>query len=187
MEIFPLFQARLMLLCCLLGVTSGLFFDFFRAITDVIGIKFNRLSHTVTLISDFLIVMLMGLSLIVLCFYYNKGIFRFFCLFGLAVGLVFYFFVFSNVVFKLYGWIFKVIFSIFSIILRPIFKFIDKTRRNLQIVSYYILKNLAKILFWVYNIYVKKNVERKSRKGFLTTEKDDGGNYDKENGREILR
>lgn len=171
MEIFPLFQARLMLLCCLLGVVFGFVFDFFRAITDVIGIKFHRLSHTVTLISDFLTVMLMGLSLIVLCFYYNKGIFRFFCLFGLASGLVFYFFVFSNVILKLYGWIFKVLFSVFLIISRPIMKFIDKTRRNLQIVSYYILKKLAKTLFWVYNISVKKYVESKSRKGFLKADK----------------
>lgn len=171
MEIFPLFQARLMLLCFLFGLLTGAVFDFFRAVSDGIGKRFRRVSYILLLISDIFTVTFMGLALVVLCFYYNKGIFRFFCLLGLALGLAFYFFAFSKIILKVYRWIFKVIFSALCIILLPMLKIIDKTRRNLQIISYCILKALAKLLIWVYNIYVKKYVKRRSDKGFLEKRK----------------
>lgn len=171
MEIFPLFQARLMLLCCLLGVLTGLVFDFFRTISNGIGKRLHSLSYVIIVMGDILTVAFMGVSVTVLCFYYNKGIVRFFCIFGLALGLAFYFFVFSRIILKIYTLFFKAILFIFLIILRPILKIIKKTQRNLQIVLYYTLKTIAKWGFWVYNIYVKRYVIRKSEKGFLKMRK----------------
>ena len=181
MEIFPLLQAKLMLLCFFLGVLSGLAFDLLRTVADTVGNRFVRLSATLTFVSDVLTVTLMGISVTVLCFYFNKGRFRFFCVLGLALGLAFYFFAFSKIFLRLYSLIFKAILQILLIFLRPTIKIIKKIRRNLQIVLYYTLKTLAKWTFWVYNIYVKKYVVRKAENGFIARKKD-GGGYGKKDG-----
>ena len=187
MEIFPLLQARLMLLCFLLGLSAGLVFDLWRTVSESIASISRAVSTVIVFIGDIFTVSLMGASVIVLCFYFNKGTFRFFCVLGLAVGLALYFFAFSRIILKVYSWIFKTFLGVLSVILRPILKKIKKIKRNLQIVIYYALKTLAKITFWVYNIYVKKYVAKKSEKGFLVRNKKDGGSYDKANGKKIFR
>ena len=187
MEIFPLLQARLTLLCFLLGILSGTLFDLAYTVTEGLKKRVRLLSWILTVTFDFLIVLLVGIAVILLCFYFNNGRFRFFCLAGLAIGSSLYFFAFSKVVRVVFSRIVKVFLSILSIILTPVHKISKKIKRNLQIVLYYTVKALAKSAFWVYNIYVKMYVFKKAERGFLKQKRNDGGSYDEKNGKKIFR
>ena len=167
MEIFPLLQARLTVICALVGIITGAFFDGWRVFSELLGKRCRRLSAAVRHMGDFITVVLMGVTVVILCYYFNKGRFRFFCLLGLALGFGLYFFALSGLVVKVYKGIIKVIFSFLSIIFRPVLKIIGFVYRNLQNILYYIVKTLAKRAIWVYNICVTKYVLKKSEKGFF--------------------
>ena len=166
MEIFPLLQARLMVLCFLVGAISGIFFDLVRAVANNLKRRFCFIS-ALCVLTDFLTVLLIGVTLILLSFYFNNGIIRFFSIIGVALGISVYFFSFSRLFLRIFECIIKIFLSILSFVFTPILKIVKKTQRNLQIVSYYTLKALAKRAIWVYNIYVKKYALKRSQKGFL--------------------
>lgn len=167
MEIFPWLQAKLLLLTFLTGLCTGALFDLFSQVTGVLKKRFLRISLTVRAIGDLVTVTLAGVTVIILCYYFNKGEFRFFCILGLVAGLLLYFFAFSFIVKRIYKCIFCVIFGVFRFFWRPMFRFAKFIERNLQIILYYASKALAKKAILVYNICIKRSTLKKARRGFL--------------------
>jgi hypothetical protein len=167
MEIFPLLQARLALYTFLTGLVAGTLFDLFWQIAGVLKKYTSVLSAIVVGIGDFITVTLTGGMTVVLCYYFNNGEVRLFCLVGLGVGLALYFFAFSPIIRRIMTFVFRLTLGILCKILLPILKISKFVYVNLQNVLYYIIKALAKMAVWVYNIYVKKYILKKSRKGFV--------------------
>ena len=160
MEIFPWLQAKLLLLTFLTGLCAGTLFDLFSQVTGVLKKRFLRISHVSRAMGDLVTVTTSGVVLILLCYYFNKGEFRFFCLLGFGAGLLLYFAAFSFFVKRIYKCIFCVILGIFRLFWRPTLIFIKFIERNLQIILYYASKTLAKKAFLVYNIGV--NCQKKA-------------------------
>lgn len=167
MEIFPLLQARLTLYTFLTGLVAGTLFDLFWQIAGVLKKYTSVLSAIVVAVGDFITVTLTGGMTVVLCYYFNNGEVRLFCLVGLGVGLALYFFAFSPIIRRIMTFVFRLTLGILCKILLPILKISKFVYVNLQNVLYYIIKALAKMAVWVYNIYVKKYILKKSRKGFV--------------------
>ena len=167
MEIFPLLQARLLFFTVLIGLSTGALFDLSEQIVSVLKKRFSLVAEIFRVLGDFFIAASAGVISVILCYYFNRGEIRAFCVIGLGMGLGVYFGLMSKAVKTLYALVFRVIFFIFRLIFHPLYDFAKKLLRNLQIVLYYVIKSLAKKVILVYNIYVKKSIFKGARKGFL--------------------
>lgn len=166
MEISPILQARLLLYAAILGVTAGILRDVFTTLKAYL--KNKKIIYVITeFVTDFLCVCFTGISLVLLCYYFNKGEFRFFAVIGTAVGFFAYILTLSRVLKRLFDMIFKSFLSIIRLITRPlvkIFKYlVNILRKTIQL----ILKGLANLHVLMYNVYSKNSVLKRSRKGFL--------------------
>ena len=167
MEIYPLLQAKLLLYTFLLGICCGAAFDLFGEITAQLNHLDRVVAKITRFVTDFVTVTASGVTVILLCYYFSKGQFRAFCILGIGVGLLIYFFTLSPLIKRIYRAIFHAFFYIFRLVLHPLLKIFKYIERILQKLLHYVLKALAKKLNWVYNICVRKAVLSKARKGFL--------------------
>ena len=167
MEIFPWLQAKLLLLTVITGLCMGALFDLFSQIVSVLKKRFFRTSYIVRMVGDLITVTLAGIVVVLLCYYFNKGGFRFFCILGLGLGLLLYYIAFSFVFKKIYKFIFNAFLCIFRFVCHPLLRFAKFVERNLQIILYYAIKALAKKAILVYNICIKRSALKKARRGFL--------------------
>ncbi len=167
MEIFPLLQARLLFFTVLIGLSTGALFDLSAQIVSVLKKRFSLVAEIFRVLGDFLIVASAGVISVILCYYFNRGEIRAFCVIGLGIGLSVYFGLISRAVKAIYALVFRVIFFIFRLIFHPLHNIAKKLRRNLQNILYYVIKALAKKVILVYNICVKKSIFKGARKGFL--------------------
>lgn len=166
MEISPILQARLLLYAAILGVTAGVLRDVFTTLKAYL--KNKKIIYVITeFVTDFLCVCFTGISLVLLCYYFNKGEFRFFAVIGTAVGFLAYTLTLSRVFRRLFDLIFKTFLAIIRLIMQPLVKIFKYLVNNLRKTIQLILKALAKLRILVYNICSKNSVLKRSRKGFL--------------------
>ena len=162
MEIYPLVYARLLLYTAVLGGAVGALCDLFRVLCAKLSKK-----GILRAIGDFLAVALASLGLIVLCYYFNRGAIRGFCVVGLLAGFFVYRHTLSHLICPLISLAFRVIFTVFAKIASPIVKFFIFLEKIFQKSKYYLAKALEKLCDWVYNIYIGRFIIKRARKGFL--------------------
>lgn len=106
------------------GILIGILFDFFRILR-----KSFKTSDIITYLEDLLFWVLTGISILYFIFVFNNGEIRLFMFLGIAIGIVFYMFVFSSLFVKInvtiIVFIKEIIIKLLKLILIP-FKFIKK-------------------------------------------------------------
>ena len=165
MEIYPDVQARLLLFSSLLGAVIGAAWEIEAVLLE--KIKPRAIFKILRFFADLFFVLTACIGDIVLCYYFNFGQFRAFC----ALGMLFAFFCCRALLGKALRALTQVILRIISYIIRavlaPFAKIYKYSVNILEKFIHYIRKGIAKISLWVYNIYVKKSIVRRSRKGFF--------------------
>lgn len=112
-----------------------------------------------------------GVGTVLLCYYFNKGVFRIFCVFGLAVGISLWYAGISRAMRAVLLAVSGLVIRIISVIMTPFVKIFNLLGRFLKKTKYYIIKTLAEIIILVYNIYIKGSILKRSAKGFLKTKR----------------
>ena len=166
MEISPILQARLLLYTALLGMCTALLCDVLWLACNALD-KRRRIRAVIRFIADICIFFYAGAGVVLLSFYFNKGIVRFFCVLGLAGGFFIYKATLSKAVRHVLKWLCCLILHMICTILRPFAKFFKKLVSFSQKIKYYIHKTLAKITILVYNIIIRDSILKKAKKGFL--------------------
>ena len=165
MEIYPEVQARLLLFSSLLGGVIGLAWEAVSVLVE--KIKPRSVFKILRFFADLFFVLSACVGEIVLCYYFNFGQLRTFC----ALGMLGAFFccraLLGKAVRVLTQAILRIISHIIRAILAPFAKIYKYSVNILEKFIHYIRKGIAKISLWVYNIYVKKSIVRRSRKGFF--------------------
>lgn len=116
---------------------------------------------------DTVIFIFCGVGIVLLCYYFNKGVFRLFCVFGLAVGSSLWYVGVSRAMRAVLLAVSGLVIRIISVIMTPFVKIFELQVRFLKKTKYYITKTLAEIIILVYNIYIKGSILKRSAKGFL--------------------
>lgn len=185
MEISQLLLARLLFNSFLLGIATGIFFDANRIIRVFFGASYTKkryrrlyeiglpithrkikmgeerglLSSLVLNVGDFLCVIFASFGIIILCYSYNNGRFRFFCVIGLLAGFALYRLSVGKIFITLFepmAFILKYsIVSIFTVFGYPIVKFVafvgEKVKKIIYLYSFTLEKKKDKL----YNIKEK--------------------------------
>ena len=167
MEIFPLLQAKLLLLSVLIGLITGALFDLSEQVVSALERRLSFFAKICKALGDFFIVASSGIVTVLLCYYFNRGEIRAFCVIGLGMGLILYFFLMSKIVKAVYALIFRTVLGILGFIFNPIVKIVKKLYISLQFAIFCLVKALAKKVNWVYNIYMKKSIFKRAKKGFF--------------------
>ncbi|MBQ9112329.1 MAG: spore cortex biosynthesis protein YabQ [Clostridia bacterium] len=178
MEISPVLYARLTVYAFLLGCIIGVICDVFRLFTSAVGKKIKRIG-ILRFFCDLFVCVAATVGLILLNYYFNKGVFRSFCLLGLGVGFFLYRHTLSYVVCPILSRIAGLIFAVLRVILAPISKICIKMVFFLIKTKYYMQKTLEKICKMVYNIYVQRKAIARARKGFAQKLRGNGTIHEK--------
>ena len=166
MEISPVLQARLLLYSFIFGGGLG-------ALCDVTYILCHSLvkkrvpRFTLRLLLDVLLCFIAGGGFILLCYYFNDGELRGFCALGILGGFLVWRVTLSRVLRLLLKKILSALFSIIRFISTPFIKIFKLLVNIFKKTVYSIFKAIAKRSNIVYNIYVKKSVLARARRGFL--------------------
>ena len=168
MEISPVRQAILLLICTALGGACAFAIDVFSEIWRHLG---KGGAAALTFISDLLVCILTSCLLLAFSFYFNKGEVRFFCFAGLFLGVAIYRTLLSSFTKLILRKITSFVVKILRVVLTPIRVIFQVLVKTFKIFKYYIFKGLENIKFLLYNIYCRSVTLRKAQKGFLK------GNY----------
>ncbi len=166
MEIVPSLLLKLLLLCACLGAAVGSFCDILGLFCAFLKKKGARWGAA-RFFGDLVAVLVTALGVIVLCYYFNKGILRGFCFLGVALGFFLYRYTLHYPFCAFVRIIFSILFTVFRTILRPIAKIFALVVKFLHKTKFYLAKVLEKNSLLVYNIIKYKYILRKSKKGFL--------------------
>ena len=165
MEISPVLQARLLLVCIISGVALGALCDALLSLGR--ALEFKWAYRIARFLCDLLAPTLGGVILVLACYYFSNGEIRAFAAAGLLGG----FFVYRAVASRAFSAVLLHLLSTFFLIIRrillPIFKMFKYLVNILRKTVYYISKTIAKFTILVYNIRVKKSVLKRAEKGFL--------------------
>ncbi len=170
MEISPLGQAYLLLLCVIFGLSLGAFYDLFRAVRYAVMPK-RAAAAVIRFIGDFLLPVSAGAGIIILCYYFNKGELRFFAVLGLAAGFFLWRTAASRIFIAVVRRIIRAVFDAVRFILTPLVKLFKYLVNAIKKNIYFMQKVLEKNAILVYNINMKRAILKKSRGGFIKERK----------------
>lgn len=164
MEISPVRQAVLLIICVAIGAICALALD----IVHEVSLRFAKRLRAVTVfLSDMLVCILGAALMLIFTFYYNNGEVRAFCIAGIFLGAAIYKTFFSLLTRKITRRIIEILIKIFRIILKPICIFLRLFAKISKIIIYNIIKGLENIKVLLYNIYCKSVILRKAENGFF--------------------
>ena len=166
MEISPLLQARLLLCSALLGVVASVSWDIVAAALGLMQKKGCK-TKFIRFAFDYLFVSLCGAAILVLCYYFNKGVFRFFTVLGFLAAFFVFRALFGRLVQRIFCFFAHFVFNVIRVILTPFVKVFKLLVNILKKSIYYINESLEKITVLVYNINVKRAILKRSKKGLL--------------------
>ena len=133
------------------------------------NIKNKGVCALIRFILDFCIIFVSGLALVVMCYYFNFGEVRFFCFFGAFTGLILEKITVSRLIRFILSKILLLICTLLGIIWQPFVKILDILAKILLKIKNKFFKAIEKMFKTLYNIYVRKKLIKKSKKGFLKT------------------
>lgn len=170
MEISPLGQAYLLLLCVLFGLSLGAFYDLFRAVRYSVLSK-RAAASAIRFVGDFLLPVSAGAGIIILCYYFNKGELRFFAVLGLAAGFFLWRAAASRIFTAAVRRIIRALFDTVRFVSAPLVKLFKYLVNAIKKTIYFMHKVLEKKANSVYNISMKRAILKKSRGGFIKERK----------------
>ena len=165
MEIYPIVQTKLLFFSALWGAVLALGWDVTAAIVE--KIRPGALCRIIRFFVDLALMLIACIGIILLCYYFNFGEVRAFCVLGLSTAFFCCRAIFGRAVRALTGVILRAIRYVIRQVVLPIAKIYKFLVNILEKIIYYALRGIAKIALWVYNVYVKKSIVRKARKGFF--------------------
>ncbi len=166
MEISPLLQARLLLCSAMLGAVAAVVWDMAASAFGIWQGKGHKI-WALRFAFDLVFVSLSGAAIVVLCYYFNKGGFRFFAVLGFLVAFFTCRAILGRLVRRTFYLLARLAFTTIRLISIPFVKIYKHLVNILGITIYYTWKALEKITILVYNISVRKTILKKSCKGFL--------------------
>ncbi len=170
MEISPILQARLALYGAFFGVALSILYDISAVLCTMLeGQKW--LFRTARFALDLALCTLCGFGIVLLCYYFNYGEIRGFCVLGVAGGFFLWKATLSRLTRRLVFALLRLFLKAIRFFVTPfikIFKFlVNILKKTIQ----YVGKTLAKIFKLVYNrvynILQMVSVLKKARNGFL--------------------
>ena len=166
MEISPVLQSKLLFYSAILGVAVGIVRDLFFTLKHKLSKK-RAVYLAVELLGDFTNVIILGIGLVLLCYYFNKGEFRGFTVLGALGGFCLYVLTASKAVKIVFAFFLRLSISLIRLVLTPLVK-IFKYLVNILLKTIQLnVKALAKIIILMYNIHRKSIALKKARSGFL--------------------
>lgn len=112
------------------GFAIGLLFDLFRSIRKVFQVSDIR-----TYIQDFIFTVLFGLSLIISIFKFNNGEIRGYLFLCILLGIMLYYYIFSNLIMKIYTYLFKKLARFVNFAIKIIDKYLKIVYNLLQCIA----------------------------------------------------
>ena len=185
MEISPYMLSLLLLYSLIFGVSAGAVNDANRIVRIALGIRnttgepktcgvrkiFSPLGVILISIQDILLFAYMGVGVVVLNFYLNRGIFRIYSVFATAVGFALYYFtlgravmLFSERIIRalrfVLGWVFKIITAPIRLIVRLLRGVIKKLYEKSRFA-------IAKRKVMRYNKIKREELREMAKRGFM--------------------
>lgn len=177
MQISPFLLTTLTVYSFLFGVAVGIVIDFNKILRLFFISESKRHNNLILNISiniqDFCVIIIYGLGIILLNYYYNDGRIRVFSLLASLVGLIIYYLTFSKIILKILTPIVilikKIIKKILYLITKPIVIIINAVVKLTKFMFLKIKNHIEKKRNLRYNYNEIERLIKLSKQGFLKT------------------